>query len=169
MVSPIIALMVQSPFEIPTYGPWMDLAGLMLNVLLALVIRGYLMLVLLGFMIYVTGLSDGLGKTLVIMGVAIYILGPYVLDIFAGIIGTEPINLDSATSAWLSLIGMTDAELVFLLVTIGDIVAAVCILSGAIMYFTPLSGDLKGRGQSLIVRALLFAPILAFFHIAPWI
>ena len=96
-------------------------------------------------------------------------MGPYVLDIFAGIIGTGPINLESATSAWLSLIGMTDADLVYLLVTIGDIIAAVCILSGAIMYFTPLSGDLKSRGQSLIVRALLFAPILAFFHVAPWI
>jgi hypothetical protein len=169
MVPPILTMMVQSPFEIPTYGPWMDLTGLMLNVLFALVIRGYLLLVLVGFMIYVTGLSDGLGKTLVIMGVAIYILGPFVLDIFAGILGTGPISLEGATSAWLSLIGMTDAELVFLLVTIGDIVAAVCILSGAIMYFTPLSGDLKSRGQSLIVRALLFAPILTFFHVAPWI
>jgi hypothetical protein len=169
MVPPVLSLMVQSPFEIPTYGPWMDIAGLMLNLLLALFIRGYLLLVLVGFMIYVTGLSDGLGKTLVVAGVAIYILGPFVLDIFAGVIGTGPITLETATSAWLSLIGMTDTELVFLLVTIGDIVAAVCILSGAIMYFTPLSGDLKSRGQSLVVRALLFAPILAFFHVAPWI
>ncbi len=165
----ILSLMVQSPFEIPIYGPWMDLAGLMLNVLFALIIRGYLMLVLVGFMIYVTGLSDGLGKLLVAAGVVIYILGPLILNLFAGIIGTGPISLESATSAWLGLIGMTDAELVYLLVTIGDIVAAVCLLSGAIMYFTPLSGDLKSRGQSLIVRALLFAPILAFFHVAPWL
>jgi hypothetical protein len=147
----------------------MDLAGLILNVLLALIIRGYLMLVLVGFMIYVTGLSDGLGKILVVGGVVIYIAGPIVLDLFAGVVGAGPISLEGATSAWLGLIGMTDADLVYLLVTIGDIVAAVCILAGAIMYFTPLSGDLKSRGQSLIVRALLFAPILAFFHVAPWI
>ncbi|MFX1263415.1 MAG: hypothetical protein ACFFAZ_15145 [Promethearchaeota archaeon] len=169
MVLPILSLMVPSPFEIPTYGPWMDIAGLMLNMLLALFIRGYLLLVLVGFMIYVTGLSDGLGKILVVAGVAIYIFGPFILDVFAGIIGAGPVTLETATSAWLSLIGMTDAELVFLLVTIGDIVAAVCILSGAIMYFTPLSGNLKSRGQSLMIRALLFAPILAFFHVAPWI
>lgn len=163
---PVLSLMIQSPVE---FGPWMDLADLILDLMLALAIRGYLILILVGFMIYVTGLSDGLGKTLIVAGVIIYVAGPYLLNIFADIVGTGPVTLENATSAWLGLIGMTDVEFVQLLVTIGDIIAAVCILAGAIMYFTPLSGDLKTRGQSLIVRALLFAPVLAFFHVAPWI
>lgn len=163
---PVLSLMIQSPVE---FGPWMDIAGLILDLMLALAIRGYLILILVGFMVYVTGLSDGLGKTLIVGGVIIYVAGPYLLNFFAGIIGTGPVTLENATSAWLNLIGMTDVEFVQILVTVGDIIAAVCILAGAIMYFTPLSGDLKTRGQSLIVRALLFAPVLAFFHVAPWI
>ncbi|MFX1367593.1 MAG: hypothetical protein ACFFAY_03240, partial [Promethearchaeota archaeon] len=68
-----------------------------------------------------------------------------------------------------SLIGMTDAEIVSLLVLLGDMLAATCVLVGAILYFTPSANDLKSRGQSLIVRAIMFAPILAFFHITPWL
>jgi hypothetical protein len=103
------------------------------------------------------------------MGIVIYIVGPFLLNFFAGVVGVEVVTLEGATTAWLSLIGMTDAEIVSLIVLIGDMVAAVCILAGAILYFTPSSNDLKSRGQSLIVRALMFAPVLAFFHIASWI
>jgi hypothetical protein len=137
--------------------------------MMALAIRGYLILVLVGFMVYVTGLSDGLGKGLVGFGVVIYVVGPLLLNFFAGVVGVETVTLEGATSAWLSLIGMTDAEIVGLLVLLGDMVAATCVLVGAILYFTPSANDLKSRGQSLMVRALMFAPVLAFFHIAPWI
>ncbi|MCK4740088.1 MAG: hypothetical protein KAT22_00970, partial [Candidatus Thorarchaeota archaeon] len=80
-----------------------------------------------------------------------------------------PITLESATYAWLSLIGMADTELFAIIVFLGDALMALCILIGAILYFTPTSNDLKKRGQSLIVRALILAPVLVFFHLSPWL
>ncbi|MFQ5831462.1 MAG: hypothetical protein ACE5H4_02035 [Candidatus Thorarchaeota archaeon] len=169
MVVSMVPLILQTPFDIPAFPPWMEAADLILNVFFALVIRGYLILVLVGFMIYVTGLSDGLAKTLVVFGVAMYIAGPYLLGILADLAGVTPPTLEDATGAWFGLFGMTDAELIDVLVTLGDIIVAVAILAGAIMYFTPLAGDLKTKGQSLVVRGLLLIPILSFFHIAAWL
>ncbi|MFX0046286.1 MAG: hypothetical protein ACFE8Z_10605, partial [Candidatus Hermodarchaeota archaeon] len=85
------------------------------------------------------------------------------------IAGVDPLTLEGAKVAWLDVIGMTDAEFIHTLVTIGDIIVAVAILAGAILYFTPLAGDLKSRGQSLIVRAILLAPVLGFFHVTAWL
>ncbi|NHI83502.1 MAG: hypothetical protein EAX81_04300 [Candidatus Thorarchaeota archaeon] len=154
----------------PTFpAPFVDLLEMALNIMLAFIIRGYLIIVLVGFIVYVTGASDGLGKTLIAMGVVIYIIGPIILDLFASIVGLETVTIESATSTWLSFIGMTDTEVIGITVLIGDMIAAICFLAGAILYFTPLSNDLKSRGHSLIIRALMFAPVLAFFHIAPWI
>ncbi len=167
-LSPIL-LLQELPFDPTVPSPFLDLLDLILNVMMALAIRGYLIFVLVGFMVYVTGLSDALGKILVGAGVVIYIAGPLLLNFFAGVVGVETVTLAGATAAWLSLIGMTDAEIVSILVLLGDMVAATCLLVGAILYFTPSANDLKSRGQSLIVRAIMFAPILAFFHIAPWI
>ena len=167
-LSPILFLQ-EFPFDPTVPSPFLGILDLILNVMMALAIRGYLILVLVGFMIYVTGLSDGLGKLLVGTGVVIYVAGPLLLNFFAGVVGVETVTLEGATSAWLTLIGMTDVEIVSLLVLLGDMVAATCVLAGAILYFTPSANDLKSRGQSLMVRAIMFAPILAFFHIAPWI
>lgn len=164
-----ILLLQELPFDPTVPSPFLDILDLFLNVMMALAIRGYLILVLVGFMIYVTGLSDGLGKILVGAGAVIYVAGPLLLNFFAGVVGVEAVTLEGATTAWLSLVGMTDVEIVSLLVLLGDMIAAICALVGAILYFTPSANDLKSRGQSLMVRALIFAPILAFFHIAPWI
>ncbi|NHJ12142.1 MAG: hypothetical protein EAX95_00615 [Candidatus Thorarchaeota archaeon] len=162
-------ILLQIPFD-PTFpSPFVDILDISLNIMLALVIRGYLIFVLVGFMVYVTGISDGLGKLLVGMGVVLYVVGPILLDLFTSMIGLEAITIESATTTWLSLIGMTDAEVVGLVVLIGDMVAVICVLAGAILYFTPSSSDLKSRGHSLVVRALMFAPVLAFFHVTPWI
>ena len=159
-LSPIL-LLQELPFDPTVSSPFLDILDLILNVMMALAIRGYLILVLVGFMIYVTGLSDGLGKILVGAGVVIYIAGPLLLNFFAEVVGVETVTLQGATSAWLSLIGMTDTEIVSLLVLLGDMVAATCALVGPILYFTPSANDLKSRGQSLMVRAIMFAPILA--------
>jgi hypothetical protein len=64
---------------------------------------------------------------------------------------------------------MTDAELISLLVWLGDAVTAICLLVGAILYFTPNANDMTAKGKSLLVRALMLAPILAFFHVAAWL
>ena len=126
-------------------------------------------MILVGLMIYATGLSDGLAKGLVIGGIIIYFIGPFILDFASGIIGISPPTVEQATMSWLSIFGMPDAEIIAFIVTIGDLVIAVCVLIGAILYFTPSSPDLHTRGQSLIVRGLILAPMLLFFHLAPWI
>jgi len=120
-------------------------------------------------MIYVTGVSDGFSKTLVIAGIFLFAAGPYILNLFADMAGMGALNLENATMIWYSTFGLADSDLFGILITIGDIEAAVCILTGAILYFTPTSTDLNSRGHSLIVRGIIFLPILAFLHIAPWL
>ena len=142
---------------------------LILNALYALAIRGYLILVILGLIVYATGLSDELAKTLVAFGIGLYIFGPIVVNLFASSAAVGPVTPQSATSAWLGIFGMSDSEMIYLFVWIGDIVAATCCLAGAILYFTPSDKGLTERGKSLIVRALILAPILVFFHAAPYI
>lgn len=168
MVS-LVHLLLQSPFDLQFPENWFVTIGQILNVAFALAIRGYLVFVLVGMMIYATGLSDGLAKSLVVLGIALYIGGPFVVNLFGQFSGIEPITLESATTAWVQLLGMTDAEFISLLVWMGDAVAAICILVGAILYFTPSASDMTGKGRSLIVRALLLAPVLAFFHVAAWL
>ncbi len=160
--------LLQIPIESP-FPDWSTMMGDILNVFMAITVRGYLVLILVGLMIYTTGLSDGLAKTLVVGGVIIYFIGPYVLDFAASIIGVNPPTIEQATLSWLGMFGMPDADIIAFIVAIGDIVIAVCVLAGAILYFTPSSHDLESRGRSLIVRGLIFAPMLLFFHIAPWI
>jgi hypothetical protein len=142
---------------------------LVFNLGYAMAIRGYLLLVLVGLMIYVTGLSDTLSKVLVVTGVILYLAGPVLINYVASLAGVETLSTESALLVWLNTFGMTDGELIDVLVTIGGFVDSTCALAGAIMYFTPSSGDLKSRGQSLVVRALLFAPVLVFFYVSPWI
>ena len=159
----------QLPFDFTPPEFWFSAMTLILNALYALAIRGYLILVILGFIIYATGLSDGLAKAFVAFGIGFYFLGPIIINLFASLSSVEPVTPQSATLAWLGLFGMSDAEMIYLLVWIGDIVAATCCLAGAILYFSPSDNGLTARGKSLIVRALMLAPILAFFHVAPYI
>lgn len=161
--------MLQQPVFDGPFTSWLDFISFVLNVMFALSIRGYLIFVLIGLMIYMTGLSDGLSKTLVIIGIGLYLVSPFILSILVETAGVAPITLESAAYAWLSLIGISDSELIAILVFLGDALMALCILIGAILYFTPASNDLKARGQSLIVRALILAPVLVFFHLSPWL
>ncbi len=165
----LVLLLLQSPFDLQMPENWFNTISQILNVLFALAIRGYLIFVLIGMIIFATGVSDGLAKSFVILGIALYFVGPLIVNLFGHFSGIETITLESATTAWLQLVGMTDAEIVSLLVWIGDAVAAICVLVGAILYFTPNANDMTGKGKSLIVRALMLAPILAFFHVAAWL
>jgi len=159
---------LQQPVFDGPFTSWLDFISFVLNIMLALSIRGYLIFVLIGLMIYMTGLSDGLSKTLVIIGIALYLASPFILGALVEVAGVTPITLESATYAWLGLVGIADTELIAILVFLGDALMALCILVGAILYFTPASNDLKTRGQSLIVRALILAPVLVFFHLSLW-
>ena len=168
MVSPVL-LLLQMPFELQLPENWFSTVYDILNMFFALAIRGYLIFVLVGMMIYATGLSDGLAKFLVGLGVVLYFGGPFIVNLFAHFSSVEPITLETATNTWLRVVGMSDTDLISLLVWLGDAVAAICILAGAILYLTPSANDLTGRGRSLIVRALLFAPVLAFVHVSMWL
>lgn len=169
MADSLSILLLQSPFDLQMPETWFDIVSDILNVFFALAIRGYLIFVLIGLMIFATGLSDGLSKGLVVLGIALYFVGPLIANLFGQFSGVEPITLESATAAWLRFVGMTDVELIVVLVWLGDAIACICLLAGAILYFTPSASDLTSRGRSLIVRALMFAPVLAFFHIAAWL
>ena len=165
----LVPLLLQSPFDLQLPENWFSGIYDILNVFFALAIRGYLIFVLLGMMIYATGLSDGLAKILVGFGVVLYFGGPIIVNLFGHFSGVEQITFETATATWIRVVGMTDTELISLLVWFGDAVAAICILVGAILYFTPNANDLTGKGKSLMVRALMLAPVLAFIHISIWL
>jgi hypothetical protein len=167
MVDSFLLVLLQSPFDVPSN--WFTIIGDILNVAYVLTIRGYLIFILIGLMIFATGLSDGLSKGLVAFGIILYFAGPFIVNLFAQFSGVEQITLESATIVWLRIIGMTDAELIAVLVWLGDAIASICLLAGAVLYFTPSAKDLESRGKSLMVRALMFAPVLAFFHVAAWL
>jgi len=167
MVDSLLLLLLQSPFDVPSN--WFAIIGDILNVAYVLTIRGYLIFVLIGLMIFATGFSDGLSKGLVAFGIILYFAGPWIVNLFAQFSGVEQITLESATIVWLRIVGMTDAELITVLVWLGDAIASICLLAGAVLYFTPSAKDLESRGKSLMVRALMFAPVLAFFHVTAWL
>ncbi|MHA1636479.1 MAG: hypothetical protein ACTSUO_08275 [Candidatus Thorarchaeota archaeon] len=162
-------MLFQLPFEIIPLPGWYDAIEIVMNLLYALAARGYLLLILLGFMVYITGLSDGLSKTLVIMGIALFFVGSQIVMMITGSTGIATISIESASATWFNVFGLADSELFAIIRAFASIEVAICVLSGAIMYFTPSSGDLKSRGHSLIVRGLIFAPILAFMYFVPWI
>jgi hypothetical protein len=165
----MLGYLLQVPFGFDLPLDWLDTVGQILNVLYALSIRGYLFLLLAGFIVYATGLSDTLAKILVGSGIFIYILGPLATNLMGSLIGLDTISMEGATTAWSELFGLSANEIVSLLIWIGEIVAATCCLAGAILYFTPTSKDLESRGRSLIVRSLILAPLLVFFHVTPWL
>jgi hypothetical protein len=165
----IVGLLLQIPFGFDLPLDWLATVHQILNVLYALSIRGYLFLLLAGFIVYATGLSDTLAKILVGAGIFIYFLGPLATNLMGSLIGLETISMESATAAWSDLIGLSANEIVSLLIWVGEIVAATCCLAGAILYFTPTSRDLESRGRSLIVRSLILAPLLVFFNVTPWL
>jgi hypothetical protein len=78
-------------------------------------------------------------------------------------------TIETATSGWLSIFGAFDSEMIAMIVFLGDILFSICLLSGVILYLTPSSSDLKLKGHSLMVRALMLAPVLVFFNVSPWI
>lgn len=169
MVDSLSLLLLQSPFDLQMPESWFAIIGDILNVAYVLAIRGFLIFVLIGLMIFATGFSDGLSKGLVAFGIILYFGGPFIVNLFGQFSGVEPITLESASTVWLRVVGMTDAELIAVLVWLGDAIASMCLLAGAVLYFTPSAKDMESRGKSLMVRALMFAPILAFFHVAAWL
>ena len=162
-------MLFQLPFDSIPLSGWFDAIEIVLNLLYALAARGYLILILLGFMVYITGLSDGLSKTLVIMGIAMFFAGSQLIIMLTDSTGVGAISIESATATWLNVFGLADSELFAILRAFASAEVAICVLSGAILFFTPSSSDLKTRGHSLIVRGLMFAPILAFMYFVPWI
>ncbi|MHA1864595.1 MAG: hypothetical protein ACTSWA_12560 [Candidatus Thorarchaeota archaeon] len=162
-------LMTQSPIE---FGPpeiWFSTLTLILNVVYAIAIRGYLIFVLIGFIVYATTYGDGLGKFLVGAGFFLYFAGPLLANLFAQAAAIEPLTFESATLTWLGFFGMSDADMIYTVVWFGSAVAAICCLTGAILYFTKAAGDFESKGKSLIIRSLILFAILSFFHVAPYI
>ncbi len=160
-------LMQQTPFQFDFGTDYIAAIRSILNVLYALSINGFVIFILVGFMVFATGLSDGTAKGLVFAGVLLYFIGPMVTNALASLAGVGGLTIESATTTFYSIFGMYESQMIALLVMIGDGVMAICILVGAILYFNPTASDLKSRGHSLIVRGIMLAPILAYMHIVP--
>jgi len=166
---PVSLLMAQFPFGLDLPDFWLPTMEQILTVLYALAIRGYLIFLLIGFIVYTTTYVDGLGKFMVGAGFFLYFAGPIIINSLAQIATLEPVSFENATMAWTNLVGMPDADIIYTMVWTGDLVGAICLLTGAILYFTKAAGDLENKGKSLIIRALILFAILSYFHLAPFI
>ncbi len=162
-------LMAQSPFEFGVPDFWLPTLEQILTVLYAVAIRGYLIFLLIGFIVYTTTYVDGLGKFMVGAGVFLFFGGPILINSLAQLATLEHVSLETATLAWTNLVGMPDADIIYTMLWIGDLVGAICLLTGAILYFTKAAGDLETKGKSLIIRSLILLAILSYFHIAPFV
>ncbi len=163
-----ILLQITPPFEGPGFEMWQDIMENLLNLFFVFSQKGYIFLLILGFMVYATTLSDSSAKTLVGFSVFFYFVGPLIVDLLANSAGLSIMTIDEAAIMWLHTFGLTDSELLYVVLAIGDFVAAVAILIGAILYFNPTSNDLKSKGHSLIVRGFILLPVLAFVYLIPW-
>ncbi|MGY5880917.1 MAG: hypothetical protein RTV31_11740 [Candidatus Thorarchaeota archaeon] len=162
-------LMAQSPFGFAPPDFWLPTLEQILTVLYAVAIRGYLIFLLVGFIVYTTTYADGLGKFMVGAGVFLYFAGPIIINSVAQLATLEHVSLETATLAWINLVGMPDADIIWTMLWIGDLAGAICLLTGAILYFTKAAGDLETKGKSLIIRSLILFAILSYFHIAPFV
>jgi len=155
---------MQTPFEEIALPSYLDMLDKALHVLYALSVRGYIIFILAGMMIYATSLGDGTAKGLVIAGVVLYFLGPFVVTYMMNVAGLGPIDSDKAEVVWQGLFGIGDLDILGLSLMVGDALVAVLLLAGAILYFTPSSKELKDKGQSLVTRSLILSPVLILFH-----
>jgi hypothetical protein len=170
MLPEIVSIvMAQTPFEFTPLEYWLSIATFILNALYAIAFRGYLIFILIGFIIYTTTYADGFAKLLVGIGFFLYFAGPILASVFAQLATVELVTFESATSVWIDFFGMPDADLIYTIVLLGDAVAAICCLTGAILYFTKAARDLESQGKSLIIRSLILLAILSFFYVAPYI
>ena len=147
----------------------MDTFEQILTVLYAVAIRGYLIFLLIGLIVYTTTYVDGLGKFMVGASLFLYFAGPIIINSLAQLATLEQVSFENATMAWTNLVGMPDADIIYTMLWIGDLVGAICLLTGAILYFTKTSSDLEIKGKSLIIRSLILFAILSYFHLAPFI
>jgi Na+/phosphate symporter len=164
---PLTSLQFPFDFEPPTQ--WFGIMNWLLNLILALSTRGYLLLILVGLMVFATGLSDSVSKHLIGFGVGFYFLGPYVVAAIAQYFDVTPATPEDASLVWYNMVGLSYLELVSLLVILAEIIVAIIVLVGVILYFTPSSRDLKTKGHSLVIRGIVLASILAFIHAIPWV
>jgi hypothetical protein len=162
-------LMAQIPPDFALPSDFLGILSFLLNMFYALAIRGYLIFILIGFIVYTTTYGDGFGKFMVAVGLFLFFAGPLIANVFAYFTTVDLITTESATQTWLGFLGMSDADLIYTIVWIGDAVGAICCLTGAILYFTKTVNDLESKGKSLIVRSLMLFAILSFFHVAPYI
>jgi len=170
MLPEIVSIvMTQSPFESTPLENWLSTITFLLNAFYAISIRGYLIFILIGFIVYATTYVDGLAKFLVVAGFFLYFAGPIIANVFAQLATVELVTFESATSVWIDSFGMSDADLIYTIVLIGNAVAAICCLTGAIFYFTKAAVDLESQGKSLIIRSLILLAVLSFFYVAPYI
>jgi hypothetical protein len=165
----LVILLAQSPFDFQPPAFWLPTAEQILTIFYAVAIRGYLILLLIGFIVYTTTYVDGLGKFMVGAAFFFYFGGPIVINLLADIATVGPITFEAAAQVWTHLIGMPDADFIFTVVWIGDLVGAICLLSGAILYFTKTANDLESKGKSLIIRSLILFAVLSYFYVAPLI
>ncbi len=156
------------PLQLPFSGPfeeWLEIMTRILNVAYALSIRGYFLLIIIGLTIYATGLNDAFSKFLVVGGVVISIIGPPIVLYFGSIVGVEGITVESADIAWYSFLSLSDIEMLRMFLALCSLIVSLCLLIGSILYFTPSNPDLKTRGQSLIVRAIICVSVFAFIQL----
>ena len=161
--------LAQNPFEFVPPDYMFPIISQILNVFYALAIRGYLIFILIGFIVYATTYVDGFGKFMVAAGFFLYFVGPLLVNVFGHFAAVELITFESATTAWLGFFGMSDADMIYTIMWIGDAIGAICCLTGAILYFTKAAGDLESKGKTLIIRSLILFAILAYFHVAPYV
>ncbi|MHA1771346.1 MAG: hypothetical protein ACTSYL_06980 [Candidatus Thorarchaeota archaeon] len=159
---------VTNPINTGPLQGLLDSMGAALRIFYIFIVRLYFIFIVLGFIIYATTLHDSMAKVLVSFGIVAFFIGPVIASLVTGSPMAAAILADGNVLL-MDLIGMSDGDLMFLLLAFADLVGGICILVGAIMHFTQPSREMVERGNSLIVRGIILLCVCVFMYTQPFL
>ncbi len=132
-----------------------------------LCVRFYYVFLVIGLVVYASTLSDSAAKGSIIIGIVFYVLG----NILGTIVDVENIALLLANVDFIpaQLLKLSDVETLPLVYAFGSAICAICVLVGAITYFTHLSPEMERTGKRLIVRSLIVLTIFVSLSAVIWL
>ncbi len=161
-------LQVPPPIDMGPLQSLLDTVSEALRFLYVFITRWYFIFVVLGFIVYATTLYDSTAKVMVSFGIIAFFIGPFMAGLIAGMPLGSTVVADGNVMM-MDVFGMTDGDLMFLLLSFADLVAATCILIGAIMHFTQPSHDMIERGKSLMTRGIILLFVCVIMYAQPFL
>ena len=126
---------------------------------LSFVVRYSFVLIIIGFILITTTLSDALGKTSIAFGLVGLLIKIFLVDYLNHLVGY--LDLMAISRTFLEAIGISDIFVIDFILKIANATWAFAMVIGFILYFIDFgNSDVKKRGYKLIVRGIILFIVL---------